>query len=604
VIGAGFAGGEAELVELLIEQNQRVSREQARLLSLIHRVALAAPAREFGADEISCALTWTVPAATSQAELAFQLHERLPAVLASLAAGQIDLPKARVFVDVLSALDVSTAQAVAAAVLPIAPGKTTGQLRDMLRRRAIAADPAFTTARRQRSESLRQVQLHADDEGTATFVATGLPADRAAAAFERVNAIARSRKLAGDPLNLDQLRADTLLDLLDGAYGGYRAGTTHLTVSIETLARLTDDPASLGGYGPVAADIARQWAKANAESGGQWQFSVHDPAGALLLQGTTKAGPTQARPAPASPASGGPASARKTLASLTATHPAPARKASHTALSAPPAPETLPIARPASGGSASTALARGHAGPSHSAHPPAGSGNNRASAGTPSGPADQRSAPRDLKPAGEPRASEPGAGEPGASEPGAGEPGASEPAAGEPRACEPGAGEPGGQSGSVTLGASRARAAESHAANSSGSGPRSGPRDAETYSANDEPEVHGGASAKDHGGWVPRPPGQDPDDRLPNKPMTRWIRMRDKTCRAPGCRVPAHRCDLDHTVSYASGGRTTHDRLGALCRHHHRMKHLGGWRLIQLKPGHFRWISPTGRIYDVGPEPP
>ncbi|WP_203915555.1 HNH endonuclease signature motif containing protein [Rhizocola hellebori] len=86
--------------------------------------------------------------------------------------------------------------------------------------------------------------------------------------------------------------------------------------------------------------------------------------------------------------------------------------------------------------------------------------------------------------------------------------------------------------------------------------------------------------------------------------MTAWIRARDRTCRAPGCRIPARACHLDHTTNYAHGGPTTHDDLGPLCARHHIMKHEGGWQLRQTRPGHFIWISPTGRIYHIKPEPP
>ncbi len=103
---------------------------------------------------------------------------------------------------------------------------------------------------------------------------------------------------------------------------------------------------------------------------------------------------------------------------------------------------------------------------------------------------------------------------------------------------------------------------------------------------------------------VPCPPPQDPHDRFPNAATVRWIHARDRTCRAPGCRVPARNCHIDHTTDYAHGGTTTHDDLGPLCCRHHIMKHEGGWQLYQTRPGHFVWISPHGQIYHVGPEPP
>jgi hypothetical protein len=46
------------------------------------------------------------------------------------------------------------------------------------------------------------------------------------------------------------------------------------------------------------------------------------------------------------------------------------------------------------------------------------------------------------------------------------------------------------------------------------------------------------------------------------------------TCQAPGCMVPAGRCDIDHRIPYPDG--PTHgENLGPLCRRHHSMKGHG-----------------------------
>ncbi len=66
------------------------------------------------------------------------------------------------------------------------------------------------------------------------------------------------------------------------------------------------------------------------------------------------------------------------------------------------------------------------------------------------------------------------------------------------------------------------------------------------------------------------------------------LRARDGTCRFPGCRRRASRCDLDHTIAWADGGRTSADNLAHLCRHHHLLKHrdgpLGRWRVEHVAP--------------------
>lgn len=83
----------------------------------------------------------------------------------------------------------------------------------------------------------------------------------------------------------------------------------------------------------------------------------------------------------------------------------------------------------------------------------------------------------------------------------------------------------------------------------------------------------------------------------PTRELRDFTEARDHTCRAPGCRQPATRCDLDHTVAHEQAGATCPCNLGLLCRHHHRMKHEGGWRVHQPWPGAFLWTSPTGHTY-------
>ena len=79
-----------------------------------------------------------------------------------------------------------------------------------------------------------------------------------------------------------------------------------------------------------------------------------------------------------------------------------------------------------------------------------------------------------------------------------------------------------------------------------------------------------------------------------------FIRARDHTCRFPGCQHSAHHADVDHTIPWPTGP-TTPGNLGALCRHHHRLKHHTTWRLTQTN-GRFHWTSPTGRRYLTHPQ--
>jgi hypothetical protein len=89
--------------------------------------------------------------------------------------------------------------------------------------------------------------------------------------------------------------------------------------------------------------------------------------------------------------------------------------------------------------------------------------------------------------------------------------------------------------------------------------------------------------------------------RIP-KDLRTWLRVRDGTCRFPGCNRRAGPCEIDHTQDWALGGTTNHDNLAHLCKKHHTIKGASNWRVVQLGGGRLRWTSPSGIPYDTDPE--
>ena len=83
--------------------------------------------------------------------------------------------------------------------------------------------------------------------------------------------------------------------------------------------------------------------------------------------------------------------------------------------------------------------------------------------------------------------------------------------------------------------------------------------------------------------------------------MKKWLRMRDETCRFPGCNRPAVTSDIDHTEACETGGRTDQDNLAHLCEPHHRLKHLTQWTVKQEPGGVLFWTSPGKRSYRTDP---
>ncbi len=80
--------------------------------------------------------------------------------------------------------------------------------------------------------------------------------------------------------------------------------------------------------------------------------------------------------------------------------------------------------------------------------------------------------------------------------------------------------------------------------------------------------------------------------------MAEQIKARDGTCRAPGCEIPAQRCDLDHSLEWepdVGGGPTAETNLAALHRGHHNLKTAGFWDSDQQADGTLQWTTATGR---------
>ena len=243
---AGLAGlTDDELIGVLRAWARQESWAQARKLAAVAELARRRPAdrtppasqgefpaslSEFTADEVALALTLTRRSAGAQLDLALALAAR-SAVAAALEAGDIDLLRVRVIIDGITGLSPEHAAAVEAAVLPDAPGMTSGQLRAAVARAVLAADP--DAARRQREEDLKdaRVECWTDPAGTANLAGRSLPCAETLAADRRLCRIATAWKKQiaaawrqadpqGEPsrpaVGIDLLRARAYLAVLLG----------------------------------------------------------------------------------------------------------------------------------------------------------------------------------------------------------------------------------------------------------------------------------------------------------------------------------------------------------------------------------------------------
>lgn len=72
--------------------------------------------------------------------------------------------------------------------------------------------------------------------------------------------------------------------------------------------------------------------------------------------------------------------------------------------------------------------------------------------------------------------------------------------------------------------------------------------------------------------------------RLASRAQNRALRLRDGTCRFPGCHQRAH-LDAHHVIPWTAGGPTDLENLVLLCRRHHVLVHEGNL--------HLAWADPT-----------
>ncbi|OFJ50290.1 HNH endonuclease signature motif containing protein [Mycolicibacterium grossiae] len=100
-----------------------------------------------------------------------------------------------------------------------------------------------------------------------------------------------------------------------------------------------------------------------------------------------------------------------------------------------------------------------------------------------------------------------------------------------------------------------------------------------------------------------KPPAEWAESKYrPSTALDEFVRVRDMTCRAPGCNRPAVRGDVDHTVAYP-GGATHAGNLKCYCRLHHLLKTFwNGWSDSQDADGTVLVTTPTGHRYRTRPD--
>lgn len=138
------------------------------------------------------------------------------------------------------------------------------------RRLASRLDPASVAARRRRAEGERTVTVRPAPD-TMTWLTASLPVRDGVAVFAVLKREATRLIAAGDERSRGQIMADTLVNRL--LHGGAQEGpgvpalAVNVVVSVDTLLGESDDPATIPGYGPIPADLLREWIRDGLDAG-------------------------------------------------------------------------------------------------------------------------------------------------------------------------------------------------------------------------------------------------------------------------------------------------------------------------------------------------
>jgi hypothetical protein len=92
--------------------------------------------------------------------------------------------------------------------------------------------------------------------------------------------------------------------------------------------------------------------------------------------------------------------------------------------------------------------------------------------------------------------------------------------------------------------------------------------------------------------------------RRPSRKLRRTVEGRDPRCVFPGCRVPARRCDFDHTRPWAIAKETSAENGAPICEGDHVVRHDAGWNYQRMSDGDYLWTSPFGLQYTTSGRPP
>ncbi len=94
------------------------------------------------------------------------------------------------------------------------------------------------------------------------------------------------------------------------------------------------------------------------------------------------------------------------------------------------------------------------------------------------------------------------------------------------------------------------------------------------------------------------------ETRVVSPQLRKAVTVRDRTCRFPGCDMPAWFTDVHHIWHWTRGGPTNRENCCLLCRHHHTLIHKGRWNVTGNPNTDLIFTGPEGESHRSRPPSP
>ncbi len=206
---------------------------------------------------------------------------QMPHTSAALAAGVLTEHRASVLVtetNHLTAEDRAVVDSRIAGDLDDLDGLGTRALVSKARQIAYELDPEAAVDRTRRAEGERCVTLRPAPD-TMAYLTALLPVAQGVSAYAALVRAADQQRVTGDPRSRGQVMADTLVARLTGRESADATPVEiNLLLTDATMLSTSEEPAQLGGHGPIPAPLARRLISTAATQAEAWLRRVYaDP---------------------------------------------------------------------------------------------------------------------------------------------------------------------------------------------------------------------------------------------------------------------------------------------------------------------------------------